>query len=257
MSSNKTPRVIPGPGEVPDVERDARVAFEVLKAGGVIIAPIDTGYGLMAVSAEGIERAFVAKQRKPGHSVGVIGTYRTHQELHILPPEKFEITRVITQVMSYMIGIIAPYKKDHPRIKALSPETLERATKGDTLGIGIAEGAFLRELGRLNDEDGQLMIGSSANLTGRGGKYLVEDIEREVYECADLVVDYGLQRYHRYQRSGTIFDIDGMRVLRFGAGYEVFRERMSKWWGVDLPEDPVHKIDKTKGVGVGASVNVN
>ncbi|KAI1347660.1 hypothetical protein F5Y01DRAFT_329307 [Xylaria sp. FL0043] len=253
----KTPRVIPEPGSVPDVQRDAREAFEVLKAGGVIIAPIDTGYGIMSCSAEGINRAFSAKQRKAGHTIGVIGTYQTHEQLHILPPEKFEITRVITQGMNYMLGVVARYRKDHPRIAAWSPETRELTTRGDTLGIGIAECPFLRELGRLNDEDGQLMVGSSANLTGRGAKYLVEDIEPEVFQTADLIVDYGLQRYHRYQRSGTIIDMDNMRVIRIGASYEVFRERLMKWWGIDLPEDPDNKIDKVKGVGVAVSINVN
>lgn len=253
----KTPRVIPVPGTVPDVQRDAQEAFEVLKAGGIIIAPIDTGYGIMACSAEGIERAFAAKQRKFGHTVGVIGTYATHEQLHILPPKKFEITRVITQGMNSMLGVIARYNKDHPRLAAWSPETLALTTRGDTLGIGIAECPFLRELGRLNDEDGQLMVGSSANLTGRGAKFRIEDIEPEVFQSADLVVDYGLQRYHRYQRSGTIIDMDNMRVLRIGANYEVFRERIRKWWGVELPEDPENKIDRVNGVGVGVSVNVN
>ncbi|GAW14628.1 hypothetical protein ANO14919_040310 [Xylariales sp. No.14919] len=247
----KIPRVIPDPGMIPNVERDAREAFEALKAGGVIIAPMDSGYALLSCSAEGIERAFQAKQRKPGHTLGVVATYATHEQLHVLPAEKFEMTRVITQDMHSLLGVVAPYRKDHPRIAALSPATLARATKGDTLGIGIAEGPFLRELCRLNDEDGQLMIGSSANLTGRGQKYRVQDIEAEVYQSADLVVDYGLQRYHRYKRAGTIFDIDNMRVIRMGANYEVFRARMAQWWGVELPEDPENVVGRAGGVGEG------
>ncbi|TGJ77087.1 hypothetical protein E0Z10_g10792 [Xylaria hypoxylon] len=245
----KIPRVIPEPGTSPNVERDAREAFEVLKAGGVIIAPMDSGYALLSCSAEGIERAFAAKQRKPGHTLGIVATYETHEQLHILPPEKFEMTRVITQDMHSLLGVVAHYRKDHPRIAALTPATLDRTTKGDTLGIGIAEGPFLRELGRLNDEDGQLMIGSSANLTGRGQKFRVQDIEPEIYQSADLIVDYGLQRYHRYQRAGTIFDIENMRVIRMGANYEVFRERLRQWWGIELPEDPEHKIGRVRGVG--------
>ncbi|KAI8623560.1 hypothetical protein F5Y19DRAFT_458278 [Xylariaceae sp. FL1651] len=255
--ASKAPRVIPVPGTAPNVQRDAREAFEVLKAGGVIIAPTDVGYGLMSCSAEGIERAFEAKQRKPGHTLGIIGTYKAHEQLHVLPPEKFEMTRVITQDMNSTLAIVARFKRDHPRIAALTPTTLDRTTKGNTLGIAIAEGPFLRELGRLNDEDGQLMVGSSANLSGRGQKFRVEDIEPEVFESADLVVDYGLQRYHRYQRAGTNIDMENMRVLRIGANYEVFRERMKKWWGVELPEDPDNKIDKVNGVGVVVSIKAD
>ncbi|KAI8948735.1 DHBP synthase RibB-like alpha/beta domain-containing protein [Xylaria longipes] len=239
---SKIPRVVPEPGTTPNVQRDAREAFEVLKAGGIIIAPNDTGYALLSCSAEGIERAFVAKQRKPGHTLGVMATYETHEQLHILPPEKFEMTRVLTQEMNSFLGVVAPFTKDHPRIAALTPATLDRTTKGDTLGIGIVEGPFMRELGRLSDEYGRLIIGSSANLTGQGQKFRVQDIEREVYKSADLVVDYGLQRYHRYRRGGTIIDIENMRVIRMGASYEVCRERLRQFWGIELPEDPENKV---------------
>ncbi|KAI0455286.1 hypothetical protein F5B21DRAFT_211678 [Xylaria acuta] len=245
------PRVIPAPGVLPDYKRDAREAFECMKAGGVIIIPTDLGYGLMSASNEGIERSFNAKERKQGHTLGVIGTFRAFKELNVLPPEKVEMIRVVTQDMDQTLNTVAPMVKNHPRLAHLTPENLARITKGDTLGMNIGESPFLRELGHLNDEDGQLMVGSSANITGTGQKLRVEDIEPSVYAAADLVVDYGLQRYHRYQRSGTILDVENMRVLRIGAGYEILRERIKKWWGYDLVEDPVNKTDK---VGLSYSI---
>jgi hypothetical protein len=41
-----------------------------------------------------------------------------------------------------------------------------------------------------------------------------------------------------------------MKVLRIGANYEVFRERMRKWAGVELEEDPLYKTDGVKRVGL-------
>ncbi|KAI9712749.1 MAG: hypothetical protein M1820_001371 [Bogoriella megaspora] len=244
-------RIIPAPGDLPHVRKDAVAAFQILKAGGIIIVPTDVGYGIMSSSAEGIPKAFTAKGRAPGHTLGIIGTYKQHLMLHDLPPEKFEITRVITQELSPTLAVVARYKKDHPRLQKLSKQTIERVTKGDTLGIAIPEGPFLRELGRLNDEDGQLMVGSSANLSGQGQKFRIEDIEPEILDCADLVVDYGLQRYWNYSRAGTNFDMDNMRVLRIGAGYEVFRYRMKKWFGIELPDDPDYNIEGTQfGVSI-------
>ncbi|KAI1176583.1 DHBP synthase RibB-like alpha/beta domain-containing protein [Nemania sp. FL0916] len=232
---SKRPRVIPGPGELPNLQEDVREAFAVLKAGGIVICPNDTGYALISCNAEGIERGFRAKQRKPGHTLAMLGSYETHRDIHILPPEKFEMTRLLTMDMSAFLGIVAPYKKDHPRIKALSPSTLDRATKGGTLGIGVVEGKFMRELAKLCDEEGLLMVGSSANLTGRGQKFRVEDIEPEVFNAADLIVDHGLQRYYMDQLPGTIIDFEAMHVLRQGAGYNLFRDRMEKFYGIELP----------------------
>lgn len=251
MSTTPRPRVIPTPGSFPNVKKDAYEAFEFLKAGGIVILPTDVGYGIMSSSAEGIERAFAAKRRAHGHTLGIIGTYRQHLELHVLPPEKFEMTRVINLEFNALLAVVAPYRKDHPRLKRLSDETIARVTKGDTLGIALPEGPFLREIGRLNDEDGQLMVGSSANLTGQGQKFRVEDIEPEIIECADLIVDYGLQRYHRYGRAGTCVDMDNMKVLRIGAGYEVLQHRMKRFFGVELPEDPENQTDEHE---VGVSI---
>ncbi|KAH8881768.1 hypothetical protein GQ53DRAFT_754055 [Thozetella sp. PMI_491] len=254
-------RIIPAPGTVPKVERDAMEAFRVLKAGGVIVVPTDVGYGIMSSSAEGIERAFAAKKRRPGHALGIIGTYRQHAELHILsdnPAENerlFALTRAVTVEVGGTVAFVARYHPSHPRLQQFSPQTMDRATKGDTLGIAVPESPFLTELGRLNDEDGQLMVGSSANLSGQGQKCRVEDIEPEVLEAADLIVDYGLQKWHLYGRAGTIFDLTTMKVLRFGVNYEVFRERMRKWGRLELPEDPEHKTDGRKAIGISVMNN--
>lgn len=50
---------------------------------------------------------------------------------------------------------------------------MEGVNKGGTVAVATAENPFLIELVRLNDEDGQLMIRSSANLTGQGQKVAV------------------------------------------------------------------------------------
>lgn len=250
------PRIIPEPGKLPNAKSDALEVYTLLQSGGVAIIPTEVGYGIVAISAEGIERAFAAKQRKAGHTVGILGTWNTHRQLHVLPDEKFEISRMITEEFSMVLAVVAPYHKDHPRLKSLDPVTMERTVKGDTLGIAMLSGSFGRELGRLLDDSGQLMIGSSANLTGTGQKFRIEDIEDGIKQCADLIVDYGLQRYHIYGRAGTSFDLENMKVLRIGAGYELFRLRLEKWFGVVLPEDPDHPVTGVEGKKVGISIKL-
>ncbi|AAW43916.1 hypothetical protein CNBE1840 [Cryptococcus deneoformans B-3501A] len=244
---------IPNPGNAPNVSHDAREAYETLKSGGVIIAPTDVGYALMTSTQAGIQRIFAAKDRRQGHNIGIIGTYRQHREIHVLPESKFELTRVLTEDMGMIVGIIAKFDPQnlHPRLAALDRATLSQVTKGDMVSIAIPEGPFLRELGRLCDTDpqGLLMFGTSANLTGQGQRFRIEDIEPAVLAHVDLVVDYGLQKWHIYGRGGVNFDAENMKVLRMGAGYEIFRDRILRWFpqllkesGVGLEEDPEHGI---------------
>ncbi|OJJ57218.1 hypothetical protein ASPSYDRAFT_47511 [Aspergillus sydowii CBS 593.65] len=243
------PSYIPKLGTAPNVPRDAKETYNTLKRGGVAIIPTDVGYALLTSTQAGIQRIFSAKDRREGHNIGIIGTYKQHREIHVLPEAKFEMTRVLIEDMAMIVGVIAKYdtKNLHPRLATLDPATLSQVTDGDTVSIAVPEGPFLRELGRLCDDDpeGMLMFGTSANLTGQGQRFRVEDIESRVIDAVDLVVDYGLQKWQVYRRGGVNFDAENMKVLRKGAGYEVFRDRMLRWFpnllkdaGVSIEEDP-------------------
>lgn len=243
-----TPHTIPEAGRVPNVQQDAQLAYQTLKAGGVIIAPTEVGYALMTATPGGIHKIFAAKGRRAEHNIGVIGTYRQHREIHVLPESKFELTRVLTEDLGMIIGIIAKYDATnlHPRLAALDPSTLAQVTKGDSISIAVPEGPFLKELGRLcdNDPQGMLVFGTSANLTGQGQRFRCEDVEPAVVEAADLVINYGLQKWHEYGCGGVNFDVHNMKVLREGAGYDVFKDRILRWFpellqaqGLNLEED--------------------
>lgn len=232
--------IIPASLHSPNVQRDARQAFQVLKSGGVIVAPTDVGYALLATSAAGIRRIFAAKGRREGHNIGIIGTYQQHREIHLLSEAKFELSRVLTEDMGMIIGIIAKFDSTtlHPRLAALDEYTLSQITKDGTVSIAIPEGPFLRELGRLCDEDPQrvLIFGTSANLSGQGQRFRIDDVEPSVLASVDLVVDYGLQKWHTYGCGGVNLDLDKMKVLREGAGYELCKDRMSRWFPHFLEE---------------------
>jgi tRNA A37 threonylcarbamoyladenosine synthetase subunit TsaC/SUA5/YrdC len=246
---------IPKPGAAPNVPRDAKETYNTLKRGGVVIVPTDVGYALLSSTQAGIQRIFSAKGRREDHNIGIIGTYKQHREIHVLSEAKFEMTRVLTEDMAMIVGVIAKYDTEnlHPRLAALDSATLSQVTKGDTVSIAVPEGPFLRELGRLCDEDpeGMLTFGTSANLTGQGQRFRIEDIEPKVIDAVDLVVDYGLQKWQAYRRGGVNFDAENMKVLRKGAGYEVFRDRMLRWFpqlleeaGVSMEEDLDYKTSE-------------
>ncbi|PIG69444.1 hypothetical protein AARAC_005260, partial [Aspergillus arachidicola] len=175
-------KLIPTPGTPPNVHNDALKVFQTLQEGGIAIVPTEVGYGLIASSSEAITRAFHAKTRRPGHTQGIIGNYDVHKALHILPEERFNITKVLTHDLDMSLGIIAPYESDHPLLQGMSAETLEQTTKDGNMAIHV-------------------VVGSSANVTGKGQKFRVQDIEEKILEAADIVVDYGLQRYHVYWRA--------------------------------------------------------
>ncbi|CAK7216521.1 hypothetical protein SCUCBS95973_002827 [Sporothrix curviconia] len=240
MSADYTQKTIPASGQLPNVKADAQRILDVLQAGGLVLMPSEVGYALVAASAEALERSFAAKQRKPAHSQGVVATLAVQRALHVLPPATFEMIRVLHDDLDSSFGIVAPFDKNAKPLQQLSPATLANVTKPDgTMAVFVGGSTLMHELGRLCDAAGVLLLGSSANVTGSGQKFSIETMNPEILEAADLIVDYGLQRYHVYGgRASTILDLAKMKVVRIGSSYELIRDRMLKFWGVELPPDP-------------------
>jgi hypothetical protein len=99
-------------------------------------------------------------------------------------------------------------------------------------------GALQDEIARLALEAGKPVMGSSANMTGQGTKCLVEDIEPDILKAADLIINYGRQKYNTPRTSSTMYDFKNMRLLRYGACYDVIKDATKRFYGMDLPEDP-------------------
>lgn len=201
--------------------------------------PTEQGYGLLASDPAAIERSFATKKRAHGHPLGIIGNYDLSAQIHVLPPERHEMVRVWNQEFDMPIGVVAPYRQEHELlVRAVRKETMEKHTKAGTLGMFVGGNPLLKEIVTLVLAKGRVVLGSSANLTGTGQKFRVEDVQGEVRDAADIIIDYGLQRAHVYGVGTTNIDFENLKVIRFGSCYEMFRDYMKRFWDVDLPEGP-------------------
>jgi len=125
-------------------------------------------------------------------------------------------------------------------IKHFDKETLEASSADGTIHVAINNGPLADELTRLAYAENFVLQGSSANPTGTGNRFCLEDVPEEIKNIADIVLDYGLAKYSAYGLGSTILDFssDGVEVLRVGACYDVIRDLLKRFWGIILPEDP-------------------
>lgn len=229
------------PEKILDVAGDARRVFEVLKEGGVAIIPASVGYGIVAIQPVALQKVFATKQRKPHKKHAMIGSYALHRELHRLDARKGGMVRLLTVDMDLPLGVVAPFREDHPIVQSLGEETLKQSSVDGTLAMLVNGGAFQEELSRLATEAGLPLMGSSANLTGKGTKVLVDDIELEIQQAADIIIDYGLIRFSTPRPSSTMYDFKNMKLIRFGACYDAIKYAFSRFYDITLPEDPGRK----------------
>jgi tRNA A37 threonylcarbamoyladenosine synthetase subunit TsaC/SUA5/YrdC len=220
------------------IEADARRAFDVLKRGGIAILPNDVGYSLIGGSAAALRRIFETKGRAPTKLNAMLGNADIHREVHVVDPRQRDIVRAITDDYDLPLGLIAPARADHPLLRALEPESWQASSKGGTVCMLMNAGRFHDAICRLSLAETHPLFGSSANRTMTGTKFRVEDMEPEITAIADVIVDYGLRKYHLYKASSTLLDIATMQVVRFGSCYELIADVLARHFKIALPPRP-------------------
>ncbi len=221
-----------------DIPGDAARAVTAVRAGGVVIMPTDVGYAGIGGCQDALMRFFRAKGRGAHKRNAMLGNLDLHDDIQLLDARAREMVRAIMLDHGLPISVVAPFRADHPLLRALGEEALAASTDGGTLAMLMNVGRFEEEVTRQAAAAGQPLFGSSANMTGTGTRFQVEDIQPTILAAADLVIDYGLQKFNRYRRSSTMIDFTRMEVVRIGSCYEVIADVLRRHFAVELPPDP-------------------
>jgi tRNA A37 threonylcarbamoyladenosine synthetase subunit TsaC/SUA5/YrdC len=218
---------------------DAERAMDVMQNGGVAILPNDVGYSLIAARRIALKKIFDTKNRAPSKLNAMLGNAELHRELHQVSPRGRSIVEAITRDYDLPLGLIARCRSDHPLLRRLDADTYERSTKGNTLLMLLNAGPFHREITRLSVQRETLLFGSSANLSTLGTKFRVEDIEPQIVAIADVIIDYGLQKYHLWKASSTLLNCETLEVVRYGSCFENIADILKRHFAIELAHRPV------------------
>jgi tRNA A37 threonylcarbamoyladenosine synthetase subunit TsaC/SUA5/YrdC len=219
-------------------QRDAERAMQVMQGGGIAILPNDVGYSLIGATGGALHRIFATKRRAPSKLNAMLGNADLHRELHRVSPRGRDIVQAIVHDYDLPLGLIAPCHTDHPLLARLDPDIYARSTRDDTLLMLLNAGPFHREITRLSLEQQTLLFGSSANLSLHGTKFRVEDMEAEITAIADVIIDYGLMKYHPWQSSSTLLNCETLEVVRYGSCFENIADILKRHFQIDLPPRP-------------------
>lgn len=217
---------------------DAARVIQAVREGGVAIIPMDVGYAGIGGCQDALMRFFRAKGRGAHKRNAMLGNLDLHDELHLLDARGKRMVRCLVEDYDLPVAVVAGFREQHPLLQALGQEALAASTDGGTLAMLLNAGGFLLELTRQATALGQPLFGSSANLTGTGTRFRAADIQPEIRAIADVVIDYGLVKFHPYRRSSTMIDFRTMEVVRIGSCYEVIADVLKRHFDVDLPPDP-------------------
>lgn len=219
------------------VRAHAQRAFECVKQGGSVILPLDVAYSISSHAPEAVDRVMQAKRRAREKVNGSPGTLALCQEIHLLPRKFWDAIRAVTVDHNLPMTVCAPFRKDHPYIRAFDPRVLERSTKDDTISMIVNGGAIAEELVTMCADALLPIVGSSANVSLQGTKYTLESIEPEVRAAAELHIDTGMSKYANADGlATTIIRLPDLQVIRFGLFYEKIRDVFARDFGLELPQ---------------------
>jgi tRNA A37 threonylcarbamoyladenosine synthetase subunit TsaC/SUA5/YrdC len=221
-----------------DIQGDAKRAMDVILSGGIAIIPSYVGYVILGATTEAINKTIEVKERGPSKLNAVIGCASMHAALHVLEGRNREIVRTITQGYNLPMGTVAPADLNHPMMKNLDTEVFERTTLGGTIAMLLNAGPLMDAMADLSFEAGQLVVGSSANLSLHGTKFRAQDIEPQVLNAADIVIDYGLMRWANYGRSSTMVNVHDFSVVRYGSCLDLINDVLQRHYDFKLPPEP-------------------
>ncbi|MFP6697377.1 MAG: Sua5/YciO/YrdC/YwlC family protein [Alphaproteobacteria bacterium] len=214
-----------------DFEGDAERAMAVLRRGGIAILPMDVGYSLIGGSKAALARIFEAKGRAADKLNAMVGDHAIHEAIHLVDQRAQDVVQALTVDAGLPLGVIAPCDLSHPLLRVID---LDGSNKDGTIALLMNAGSFHGAISRLSLATGHPLFGSSANRSLQGTKFRVEDMEPEITAIADIIIDYGLRKYHPYGASSTLLDVTDMTVVRKGACFELITDTLRRRFDIAL-----------------------
>jgi L-threonylcarbamoyladenylate synthase len=180
-------------------------AVRCLQDGGLVAFPTDTLYGLAAVASRerAVERLFEVKERPRDRPLPVL--VASAADANSVAAEVPLAARRLME--AFWPGGLTLVLRRHPGFRSLA------LAGGDTVAVRVPAHPVALELLR---RVGEPLTGTSANLSGRPGPRIAEEVRHQLGERVDLIVDGGPCPGGV---ESTVVDctVDPPRVLREGA----------------------------------------
>jgi len=187
---------------IPYDKDDMKQALDTLKAGGIILYPTDTiwGIGCDATNPEAVEKIFALKGRDKGKSMIVLlgNDYQLEAYVQEVPEVAYQLIEVADKPLTIIYN----------KAKNLAPNVV---AEDGSIGIRVVQHPFCEELIQRFRKP---IVSTSANISGDATAQNFAEIADEIKEGVDYVVQYGQTDMSKHQAS-TIMKIDASGKFEF------------------------------------------
>lgn len=188
-------------------KEDLQEALRVLRAGGIIVYPTDTvwGIGCDATNAEAVKRIYALKEREDSKSMLVLIDSAAKLDYYVEVPETAEMLLEATNKEE-----TKPMTIIYPKARHLAENLV---AEDGSIGIRITDEAFSKALcAQLK----RPIVSTSANISGHPTAHFFHEIEEAVLGGADYVCHFRREDETPHEPSAIIkVNSDGtFRIIR-------------------------------------------
>lgn len=206
------------PIDRPATKQEITAVISACRKGGVALFPTRVSYSLNVATRIGVEKIFSLKKRPPEKSCVILGTTRIFCGIA-------DINRTIKEKVSNLslpVGLIVNLAQNS-NASALATD-LGIVKEDGSIGVFMNLGYFAQSIANSAFQGGALIVGSSANLSGRGNSYQLEDVDRLIIAGSDVTIDKGHVPFQEFSCEGhamaspivDIRDGNNARTVRIG-----------------------------------------
>lgn len=175
-----------------NMQNDIKKACDILKAGGVILYPTDTvwGIGCDATNEEAVKRVYEIKQRSDSKSMLVLieNPAKLQQYVSDVPDIAWDMIELTEKPLTII----------YDGAKNLAPNLI--ADDG-SIGIRVTDELFSKELCK---QFRKPIVSTSANISGRPSPVKFSQIDNEIKQLVDYVVTFRQKENTNAQPSGIV-----------------------------------------------------
>ena len=175
-----------------DFREDIKEAVRVMRAGGIILYPTDTiwGLGCDATNEEAVKKIYALKQRPDSKSMLVLTDHEA--KLERIVDEVPEVAYNLIEVSEKPLTII------YSGAKNLAPNLI---AQDGSVGIRITKEAFSKAL---CEAFRMPIVSTSANISGQPSAHNFAEISDEIKQGVDYIVKYRQNDFSKASPSSII-----------------------------------------------------
>jgi tRNA A37 threonylcarbamoyladenosine synthetase subunit TsaC/SUA5/YrdC len=194
----------------------AERVIDVIDGGGLALVPFDVAYAFITGSISPLQRIYQLKLRPPKKACPVLVSWE--QFVDIADSNGRDVERLKRVVDAGLpVGVLTTPDWESDAARSIPQDCVHLLVSQGKLALFMNMGGMSEDLLEIANQRGVRLFGSSANISGMGNSFSLDDVPDEIVEAMDIVCEIGPCKYKNPDRLPTsIVDLETGTLTRSG-----------------------------------------